>query len=456
MDIAYSSLEYWINFLTNTSFQEREKWVRNLIKKVKFIHHHIWTSCRIPAGILIVYLFSIGINPFLVLLIFLLFALTDWFDGKVYRMRNGIFGMSPGTVALESSKLGSILDGLADKCFVLPVIFYLGTYFTSWYIFLSLCIIEGGGNILIWLLEKAGYLKKQDNIFEHLRIGKIKFGLQVFFVCLLWIAFFISPGWIWWKLWVNVIAGIIILLAGFSVACKIRKENERFIPDFVTLGNAVCGACSMWLASWNIKIAAALIIIGAVCDALDGMLARKFKKDSKYGIVEDDLADMITFGLAPARLAIVFGGGFYLPAAYAFSTLLRLSKFTSDKFKKKKEDVKEDLKENGRNCFKGFPCPAAAILIASLFLWNINLPKFYIFVAVMACTLLMILFSSGWYHFINAKDLPKKVKIFIGSIFGIISALGFIGEAMTFFALCYLFLFQRNVADKLWGWGKEL
>lgn len=461
MVAIFPAVGYFMNFLTSPEFQERQKWVEVLIKNVKWIHHDLWTSVRIPAGILIVYMLEIGIHPAIVFASFLMFALTDWFDGKVYRMRNGIFGMSFKEVALESSKFGSFLDGLADKCFVLPVIWYLGTCFSSWYVFLLLCVIEGGGSILIWALKKIGYIKRDGNIYEHLYVGKLKFGLQVFLVCILWTAVFINPEWIWWKLWVNIILGLIIMLAYFSIACKIKRENERFIPDFVTFGNFLCGAISIFVAHKDLRMAAALIMVGGVCDALDGILARKFKKNSDYGILADDLADLTTFGLAPAYIVDVYGLGIYPALLFAILTFVRLFKFTLDKFKGKEtieniEGMKSILgkEKTERNYFKGLPCPSAAIFLASFFLWNHELPVPAILVVAVICSVLMVLFNSGWYHFVNAKDLPSKAKVIIGVISVLLFGTGMIGEAITLLSLIYFIFFQKSIANKLWGWEK--
>lgn len=461
MVAIYSAIGYFINFLTSPEFQEQQNWVKVLIKNVKRIHHNVWTFVRIPAGALIVYMLILEINPLVVFGIFLLFAITDWFDGKVYRMRNGIFGMSLKEVALESSKFGAILDGIADKFFVLPIIWHLGVYFSSWYVLALLCIIEGGGNILIWALKKTGYIKRGENIYEHLYIGKLKLGLQVFLICILWVASFTSSEWIWWKLWINVILGIIIMLAFFSIACKIKQENERFIPDFVTLGNLVCGVFSIYIASLNLKMAAALVMIGGICDAFDGILARKFKKNSDYGIVADDVADLTTFGLAPARIVRVCGLSIYPAFLFALFTFVRLFKFTLDKLKEKKATggskkttVVSEKEKAGRNCFKGLPCPSAAIFLASLFLWNCEMPSSIILISTVGCSMLMVLFNSGWYHFVNTEDLPSEIKIIIGAVFVLMFAGGMIGEAITLLSLFYFIFFQKFIADKLWGWNK--
>ena len=85
--------------------------------------------------------------------------------------------------------------------------------------------------------------------------------------------------------------------------------------DFLTLGNAACGmgsifAClhylaggrweTMWLAVW-------LLPVALVLDFLDGAVARWRRKHSALGADLDSLADIVSFGVAPAVLAYTLG-----------------------------------------------------------------------------------------------------------------------------------------------------
>lgn len=72
------------------------------------------------------------------------------------------------------------------------------------------------------------------------------------------------------------------------------------IADWFTLGNVVAGTLSIMHP--EPMMAALLIGIGVVFDVLDGFVARLLKQQSEIGIQLDSLADMITFGVAPALI----------------------------------------------------------------------------------------------------------------------------------------------------------
>ena len=120
---------------------------------------------------------------------------------------------------------------------------------------------------------------------------------------------------------------------------------KKHIPNSITCCNLISGCIATGFAfAGNIKVALLLIIIGAVFDFFDGMLARLLNVSSPIGKELDSLADVITFGLAPStiifsQLHVMSYPTFleplrdYLPyAAFimaAFSAL-RLAKFNLD------------------------------------------------------------------------------------------------------------------------------
>ena len=91
---------------------------------------------------------------------------------------------------------------------------------------------------------------------------------------------------------------------------------RSFTPaDFVTLLNAASGVCSIF-ASFDYAVsgqagyaaaAAALVVVAALADFFDGRIARRSRRSSTLGGDLDSLADLISFGVAPACLA--FGVG---------------------------------------------------------------------------------------------------------------------------------------------------
>ena len=87
------------------------------------------------------------------------------------------------------------------------------------------------------------------------------------------------------------------------------------LADLITLGNAACGTGAVlvsmsYVATADItKIWAALVLLplALVCDALDGTVARWRRKSSPLGADLDSLADIVSFGVAPAALGFALG-----------------------------------------------------------------------------------------------------------------------------------------------------
>ena len=75
-----------------------------------------------------------------------------------------------------------------------------------------------------------------------------------------------------------------------------------------TVANLFCGyGCVVYATQRDFDTAAVLIGIAMVLDTLDGFVARLTKSSSAFGVQLDSLADVVSFGLAPAILAISVG-----------------------------------------------------------------------------------------------------------------------------------------------------
>ncbi len=74
-------------------------------------------------------------------------------------------------------------------------------------------------------------------------------------------------------------------------------------PSAASLANAASGftACALAVAG-KPELGALVILVGVLLDSLDGVLARSLDADSEFGAELDSLADMLTFGAAPAVL----------------------------------------------------------------------------------------------------------------------------------------------------------
>src|SRR5437870_1191977 len=88
------------------------------------------------------------------------------------------------------------------------------------------------------------------------------------------------------------------------------RTSLSIVPSLFTIGNIFCGYYSIistLRGNWD--YAAVLIGIGYILDGLDGRIARLTKTNSEFGVQLDSLADVITFGVAPAILAFHWGFG---------------------------------------------------------------------------------------------------------------------------------------------------
>jgi CDP-diacylglycerol--serine O-phosphatidyltransferase len=143
---------------------------------------------------------------------------------------------------------------------------------------------------------------------------------------------------------------------------------KKHIPNFVTSLNLLSGSISIIFAlKGNLELAAWFIGLAAVFDFMDGMLARLLNAKSDIGVQLDSLADMISFGLAPAMIVFqlmektlnkpfLYWFDLNVFSLIAFSltvfSALRLAKFNID------DQQTED--------FIGLPTPANALFFASL------------------------------------------------------------------------------------------
>lgn len=135
---------------------------------------------------------------------------------------------------------------------------------------------------------------------------------------------------------------------------------QKHIPNLITLANLVLGCLSIVFAfSGRLFDAGVMILFAAFADFLDGSAARLLKAQSPIGKQLDSLADVISFGMAPAMIIFhLFEAGNLQWDWLKYSSLiipvfsaLRLARFNIDSEQSKS--------------FKGLPVPANGILVAS-------------------------------------------------------------------------------------------
>jgi archaetidylserine synthase len=158
------------------------------------------------------------------------------------------------------------------------------------------------------------------------------------------------------------------------------------LPDLLSILNALFGFTAILLVFGDtsvtenaLKNALVLILLAAVVDGLDGIVARKIEC-SLLGEYLDSLADMLSFGVAPAIVVYALIKSYFevtpthinvvlaFCGAYVISGMLRLARFNANLFVEKKALPNERSSE-----FEGFPITGSAIFLASFMLLAIEL-----------------------------------------------------------------------------------
>jgi CDP-diacylglycerol--serine O-phosphatidyltransferase len=196
------------------------------------------------------------------------------------------------------------------------------------------------------------------------------------------------------------------------------RRGVYMLPGLFTVGNLLCGFYAI-LATLkggvgDLDNAARAIGIAIVFDAFDGFIARATKTNTEFGKQLDSLADMVSFGIAPAILAFSWGVQTLLDAdvpeahhvsqlawlvtlAFAICCAWRLARF----------NVHGMASAGGLKYFVGMPTPAAAGMIAAVVHalkipindWRWSIPWLAM---VLACAFLMV--SSVRYP--SFKQIP--------------------------------------------------
>ncbi len=224
------------------------------------------------------------------------------------------------------------------------------------------------------------------------------------------------------------------------------------LPNYFTLLNLVAGCIAIVLSLQtnniiiytgedgvstfnipeNLSLAALFLYAAGVIDFLDGFVARFFKMSSEMGKQLDSLADVVSFGVAPAVLLFQLLRMSYLREEngletplwllmpvfiYAVAAAYRLAKFNLD--------------TRQSYCFFGVPTPAAGLLVASFPLilhygsglvqvneWLVNKTFLYSIAAVLAFLMVsnLPIMALKFTDYRLSTNLPKLILLVIGLV----------------------------------------
>ena len=149
--------------------------------------------------------------------------------------------------------------------------------------------------------------------------------------------------------------------------------REFHLADWFTLGNAICGTGALFSVMTyletgdiiHVYFAGALVIIALIFDVLDGRIARWRQNSSAMGRELDSLADVISFGVAPAIIGYGCGmQGFYDRIVLAYFVACGVSRLA------RYNVTAEALSEGGDKVkyFEGTPIPSSVLLVCLLML----------------------------------------------------------------------------------------
>jgi CDP-diacylglycerol--serine O-phosphatidyltransferase len=179
----------------------------------------------------------------------------------------------------------------------------------------------------------------------------------------------------------------------------VGKAFRLSAADSLSLGNALSGFLAVCLLAWSaitdlqssgkfepdprfFGTAVVLLLVGATCDLFDGLVARKFRA-SAMGAELDNLADVISFGFAPAFMVVIWGGFsgrvplwlvLFAAASVLLAGVVRLARFACVKTKS--------------GDFMGLPIPMGAMTVVSIVL--LFQPSYVTLAGIVAVAWLMV------------------------------------------------------------------
>ena len=238
---------------------------------------------------------------------------------------------------------------------------------------------------------------------------------------------------------------------------KLRK-GMYILPSLFTTANIAAGFYAILQTvhgssaePWHMDFAAKAIGFAVLFDGLDGRIARMTHTDSDFGRELDSLADVITFGVAPALLAWMWG--FHLlPAVIAPDLLQKINELGSvacfaflmagasrlARCNIAKNPQPSNPGRPGKKYFVGMPIPAGAGVIAAIVHYSAGVPVTSWWTAMSWLLMVVVvgyLMVSTW-RFYSFKDIDFRSR----RPFRLIVLFGVIGASIWFFSRPALFV----------------
>ena len=326
------------------------------------------------------------------IILFSLAAVLDGVDGLVARNCNLV------------STWGEWLDPMCDKLTYLPpLIGFAYTGILSSRLVWMLVALELAGQFLVRHVLKLIQSSGAANNF-----GKIKaiicFALVVYCTLLDKNPNVINIG--------DEILIVCIILASASIVFKFVPN--RLYADILSTLNFFCGIASLVFTSrGHLAQAIMVIIAGQLFDLFDGRMAEKHG-GTKYGPYLDDIADFVSFGLAPAYIITRAGGtlSWLFGLIFIGGVAFRLVRFVT--VDKKRQDLPEGI-------FNGLPSPAGAMIVLGASL--VAPPNLLSVIAMISVGLMVSHIRFTHFGRVMLKQMPKPVFFMMSALITVILVL---------------------------------
>jgi CDP-diacylglycerol---serine O-phosphatidyltransferase len=231
----------------------------------------------------------------------------------------------------------------------------------------------------------------------------------------------------------------------YPLAVDFRK-TYYVLPNLFTLSSVLCGFASLALSASgrseeNLYLAALAICFGLFFDTFDGRVARLTKTQTDLGRDLDSLADVITFGAAPALLVYKWGltdfgfTGIFVAGLFVCAGAMRLARFN---VLSRRDEISGHKKPNKFTL--GLPIPPAASLLVFMVIVSHNSGEYKLIgeSSTAAIVLILSFLMVSRVRFRSFKELRLTVKTV-----GVVLLIG--GACATWlmagFAKAFIFLF---------------
>ena len=237
-----------------------------------------------------------------------------------------------------------------------------------------------------------------------------------------------------------------------------RPRGVYLLPNLFTTGGLFAGFYAIIAASQGLfAVACVAVLIAGVLDGIDGRVARLTNTQSEFGSQYDSLADLVSFGVAPAMVmyhwalegmrldgAIPGKIGWIAAFLYAACAALRLARFNSQ------------IGQVDKRWFIGLASPAAAGLMVG-FVWAFHDFAFrgvdlrYPALAVTVAAALLMVSRLRWYSFKGGGSRSDRVPFLaILVVVAVVAAIA-VDPPTVLFAIAALYALSGPVA---WGWRR--